>query len=414
MRLVAATVVACFAVILPRAAAGGATGPEPSATTSNAIYGIDDNNVIWEMDPVRKSFVEVNDTELPGTNNSNAMAYDTTRDQFLFMHRSTEPGAGRVLLFWDRSTTGPDSLVQVAETADLGLDGVTQEPANAAYYDDAYWFLLVGSSALHKVALSYVDGEPAGSTLTTYDLATYAGPTFTPGGYGDIAISDEGVLYGSHTQGGRFFSIDLELLDDPANTVYSEIAEPVPSAPGYQLSFNADFTVLYAHLHPGGTWYTIDTGSGAVTDLDWATPVGGPNGLRDIGGASASNAATTCEVAEGTPGHQTAIVGATVPAPLTVRIEDTNGNPVDETTVEFTITSGGGSFAGAPSVSVTTDGQGLATTPPWTLGPIPGENSVTASVGNLCTITFTATATAIPPTTTTPPVDGGNPPSYAG
>jgi hypothetical protein len=45
-----------------------------SAAPTSYIYGIDDNNNIWEIDPVGQAASQVFATNLPGTSNSNAFA----------------------------------------------------------------------------------------------------------------------------------------------------------------------------------------------------------------------------------------------------------------------------------------------------------------------------------------------------
>jgi hypothetical protein len=56
-------------------------------------------------------------------------------------------------------------------------------------------------------------------------------------------------------------------------------------------------------------------------------------------------------------------------------------------TVDFAVTSGGGSLTGAHVVS---DASGTATVGSWTLGQNPGTNTVTATTAGLPPITFTA------------------------
>jgi hypothetical protein len=92
---------------------------------------------------------------------------------------------------------------------------------------------------------------------------------------------------------------------------------------------------------------------------------------------------------------QAAIVGTPVPAPPSVVVRDASGNPVAGVTVTFAITAGGGSLNGPIQV---TDGTGVATVGDWTLGPIAGTNTVTATAtgtgiaGN--PVSFNATGTA--------------------
>jgi len=72
--------------------------------------------------------------------------------------------------------------------------------------------------------------------------------------------------------------------------------------------------------------------------------------------------------------------------PLTVRVLSAGGLGIPGQTVTFTVTSGGGSITGSPTV---TDANGFATSGPWTMGSIFGNFTTVAQTGTLTT-TFTA------------------------
>jgi len=95
-------------------------------------------------------------------------------------------------------------------------------------------------------------------------------------------------------------------------------------------------------------------------------------------------------------GPQRAPVGTAVPIRPTVFVEDSCGNPVEGIPVEFAVTGGGGTIAGGSVVA--TDNSGHAALGAWTLGPMEGPNTLTATIpgsagngviGN--PVTFTAT-----------------------
>ena len=88
---------------------------------------------------------------------------------------------------------------------------------------------------------------------------------------------------------------------------------------------------------------------------------------------------------------QTATAGSTLPIAPAVLVKDQFGNPVAGTTVTFAVASGGGLVTGA---TPTTNGSGIATVGGWQLGNAAGSNSLTATVGALPVLTFTATGTA--------------------
>ncbi|MEO8295319.1 MAG: SBBP repeat-containing protein [Gemmatimonadota bacterium] len=90
---------------------------------------------------------------------------------------------------------------------------------------------------------------------------------------------------------------------------------------------------------------------------------------------------------------QTGLAGTALPVDLSVSVEDGGGNPISGISVMFSVASGGGQIANANAIS---NAQGIASAGPWTLGLIPGPNSVTVSIQGppLVTAMFTATGTA--------------------
>jgi len=79
-----------------------------------------------------------------------------------------------------------------------------------------------------------------------------------------------------------------------------------------------------------------------------------------------------------------------------VKVADQFGNGVAGVTVTFAVSGGGGSVTGA---TPTTGSDGTASAGGWTLGPTTGANTLTASATGLASVTFTATGTAVPPST---------------
>ncbi len=114
------------------------------------------------------------------------------------------------------------------------------------------------------------------------------------------------------------------------------------------------------------------------------------------GGTTPTPVATTLALVSGDA--QTGTAGAALTNPITVKVTDQDGDAMANVAVAFAATAGGGSVAAA---SVTTNAQGEAATT-WTLGPMAGANSntATASVTGLTgsPVTFTASANAGSPT----------------
>ena len=90
-------------------------------------------------------------------------------------------------------------------------------------------------------------------------------------------------------------------------------------------------------------------------------------------------AAATIAAASVTP--QSAEAGTPANDPPAALVTDAAGNPVEGVPVTFALTQGAGVID--PTTPVTTNAQGLATLTSWTMGPIAGANSVTASADGL-------------------------------
>ena len=88
--------------------------------------------------------------------------------------------------------------------------------------------------------------------------------------------------------------------------------------------------------------------------------------------------------------------GSQLSAPFVVTVLDQNGDLLAGATVTFSITAGGGTLS---VTTATTDANGRAATT-LTLGRDPGRNTVTARVGDLKPVIFSATGLAIPKTLT--------------
>ena len=88
--------------------------------------------------------------------------------------------------------------------------------------------------------------------------------------------------------------------------------------------------------------------------------------------------------------------GSQLSAPFVVTVLDQNGDLLAGATVTFSITAGGGALS---VTTATTDADGRAATT-LTLGRDPGRNTVTARVGELKPVIFSATGLAIPKTLT--------------
>lgn len=127
-----------------------------------------------------------------------------------------------------------------------------------------------------------------------------------------------------------------------------------------------------------------------------------PRALRHVGGLALLLGVAACGSDSTTPpaepasvsasagSGQTATVGELLGAALSVVVLDDSGQPFAGASVQWAVTSGGGSVTPTSSQS---GSDGTATTQ-WTLGGTAGAQTVTATVSGLSPVTFTATADA--------------------
>lgn len=107
-------------------------------------------------------------------------------------------------------------------------------------------------------------------------------------------------------------------------------------------------------------------------------------GGESVDGPSAAPAAIRANSGNG----QTGVVGAALPTPLSVTVTAADGKPVSNATVSWDVAPGGGATSVASS---RTDGNGTAQVI-WTLGANAGTARVTAQVGGVTPVAFTAVA----------------------
>jgi len=88
--------------------------------------------------------------------------------------------------------------------------------------------------------------------------------------------------------------------------------------------------------------------------------------------------------------QQSAAVGAALPTPVAVLVKDAHTNPVPNVAVTFAPAAGNGTVS-AGSVNTNAQGRAQAT---WTLGGAAGAQRLTARVGSMTPLEFTATAAA--------------------
>jgi hypothetical protein len=133
----------------------------------------------------------------------------------------------------------------------------------------------------------------------------------------------------------------------------------------------------------GASWLPRALGSLCMTALGVGCGGGGTDPNPPPGSGPAS-------IVEGGGGGQSQRINTAVAIAPWVVVRDAGGQPVSGETVLFSVTQGGGSISGN---SVTTDVQGIARVGSWTLGTIPGPQTLSAQVvGTSLTRTIVATA----------------------
>lgn len=379
------------------------------AQVPSYIYGITDNNEIAEVNMVSKSTRIVYTSSLTGV--SNAFAYDNARNHFIFMDNS------KTLLYWDRGS----ELRQVATTAQIG-NPVTL-PANAAYYNDAYWFFNEGTHTLNKVSLTYTSGQPAFSSLTQYGI-TNSSLTAANNRFGDIAINAAGKMYAMTAAGpgGVFYSIDLTTLVATLTPTSSQNVATLISATtidpensdviGLQIGFNSNQTALFGHNYNNGKWYEVNMTTGALTYLSFSS--GFPtSGLRDIGDNSDETASVLADLSititdnrsNYTPGGTLTYVIVVTNNSGTVSVPGAivnNLQPSGITYGNWTVTYSGGASSANGSGSI--NNYSLANLPPGSTATF----TISATVGSTTSGNQTSTATVTSPPDYTDPTPSNN------
>ena len=268
MRAAAIAVATTAAILL-------AGSSSQAATLGAYIYGVDDNSDIYEINPADQTWNKVYTSPTTSTL-ANSVAYDRDRQQLFFVDNQSG------LEYWQAGTS---SVASVGGTP----VGVSSDPFNAAYYNDAIYFFEHNTANLKRANLSY-SGSGTSAVPSIASVDTFAVLGMNPSGidtntFGDIAIDTAtGTLYAS-TSRGRLYSVSLA---DPANS-FNEIAASLGNdrRVGFQLAFNADNSTLYAHRYIDGSWFTVDTTTGAATPIaGFVTTFGSGTGFRDLGGSA--------------------------------------------------------------------------------------------------------------------------------
>ncbi len=172
------------------------------------------------------------------------------------------------------------------------------------------------------------------------------------------------------------------------------------SSLGEAAAFRAQITDQNGASFPGtATWSSSDLGVFKVSAGGVVTAVANGAGTlaasyESIGGTAAvmvEQAAAAVTAASG--GGQKGLPSRALPEPVTVRVDDAGGSPVEGVTVVFAAAEGQGEAD--PGMAVT-DSAGLAATS-WTLGGESGVQTLTASAGGGVSAEIKAVAGEVEP-----------------
>jgi hypothetical protein len=237
--------------------------------------------------------------------------------------------------------------------------------------------------------------------VTRWRLGANAGPntlTATVTGLPVVTFNAEALLVPANviaaSSQSQAAQAGTTVAEPPAVLVRTAANAPVPGV-----------TVTFAVTAGGGTIVPTTAVTGAdgiarTTSWTLGTTPGANSVSATVAGlpavafsASGTEPPVPTSVTANSTVIQDAEAGAPVAAPPSVIVRDQFNNPMQGVTVNFAVTTGGGTLDPA---SVVTNAAGVATLTHWTLGSDGGANTVTATVAGLTPVEFSATGLLVP------------------
>ena len=357
---------------------------------------------------------------------------DTTRA------RLNAVGAGAGIAGPQRGTAIIEVRVAGGSPPDTGYLVVTPRPASLTATAGASQSAPAGAllSESVRVRLLATDGLPIAGHALTAAVTTGGGgissTTFTTDANGQIAFAwTLGGLAGTQTvtvsAGTGVTNLVVSATASAAPTVATQLVvtqQPnavlvvgqnltqallieARDASGVRVPAFTDSVTIAFGTNPsgatlGGTVRVAAVG-GIATFNAWSVGAIG-SGYTVVAAASGLTSATTNPFDVGSGGAaaltivsgdaQTGFVSQLLSTPVVVRVTDALLNPLAGVSVNFAVTSGGGSLGVS---SVVTGAAGLATLSSWTLGATPGANALSATVAGVPPLTISATGVLPPP-----------------
>jgi hypothetical protein len=280
------------------------------------------------------------------------------------------------------------------------LSVLVQDPyGNATPGVNVAWAVASGGGALSSSTTQTnssgiaTDGWTLGSllgsqTATAAASGVASAVTFTASALGGAATKLVMSAIGSTVTAGSAIAQSITVTaEDASGNVVSSFSGPVQLALG---------------SNPGGGSLGGTTSANAVNGVATFTGVlltKAASGYTVVasGDGLASPASSAFSVVPGAPASitkqggdgQSGILGALLANPLSVLVTDAFGNPVSGATVSWVVSAGNASLG---SSSSTTNSSGVATNALTLLGLLPGLSQVTASLGTVGSVVFSATS----------------------
>lgn len=250
------------------------------------------------------------------------------------------------------------------------------------------------------------------ATLASWTLGTTAGTnsiSATVGSLAAITFSASGVAGSpasiAKSAGDNQTGIAGSALPTPLSVIVKDVNNNVVSGASVTFALSAGAGTI-----TGAAAVTNVSGIAALTAWTLGTKVGvntvtaSVSTLAPVSFSATGIAGPPAILMKSAGDGQTAVVATAVLIAPSVSVTDINGNAVSGTVVNFLVSSGGGSAAGASS---TTNSLGIAALTSWTLGTTAGTNGMSAAVSGLTPAVFTATGIAGPPASITTESGGG-------
>ncbi|HUF35811.1 MAG TPA: Ig-like domain-containing protein [Gemmatimonadales bacterium] len=337
-----------------------------------------------------------------GEQTTTASADGLAGSPVVFTHTAVPGTAASLVLISGSGQTGPPG----EELPDPLVVRLVDESGNGIPSQAVTWVVATGGGSVDP-GTSLTDGEGFASARWTLGSATGANTLNAVvsgvGVVGFTATSSSGGGGGGPGPSASQSTISADPTSIQAITGISTITVTVRNGSGAPL---AGATVS---LQASGSGNTLTQPAGvtgadgiATGTLQSTVPgtkvvsaqVDGSVDLNQTAQVTVSPApATRVELVEGD--GQSADVDEQVPVRPAVRVTNDLGQPIAGFGVTFVVTGGGGSVTGA---SQTTNSDGVARVGSWTLGPVPGTNTLEARAGSLqgSPVVFTAQGVSAP------------------